>query len=205
MADTKAAVNRSAGSGLRGQAAGQTAICTVGAEGNSLRYRGYDIVELAERSTFHEVAHLVLKGNLPDRTELIAWKSRLKNLRGLPLPLKEVLERIPAQAHPMDVMRTGCSFLGNIEPEVDFTRQMAVAERLLALFPAIVVYWYRYSHDGVRIETETDDDGIGAHFLHLLHGAAPDDVSARVMDVSLIPRRARIQRSTFTARVAAST
>jgi 2-methylcitrate synthase len=206
MTDDKAAVKTGAGSGLRGQAAGQTAICTVGAEGNSLRYRGYDVVELAEHSTFHEVAHLVLKGHLPNRAELNAWKARLKGLRGLPQPLREVLERIPAQAHPMDVMRTGCSFLGNIEPEADFANQMAVAERMLALFPAIVVYWYRYSHDGVRIETETDDDGIGAHFLHLLHGAAPDDLSARVMDVSLILyAEHEFNASTFTARVAAST
>jgi 2-methylcitrate synthase len=206
MADDKAAVKTSAGSGLRGQAAGQTAICTVGAEGNSLRYRGYDVVELAEHSTFHEVAHLVLKGHLPNRTELNAWKSRLKGLRGLPQVLREVLERIPANAHPMDVMRTGCSFLGNIEPEGDFSNQMAVAERLLALFPAIVVYWYRYSHDGVRIETGTDDDSIGAHFLHMLHGAAPDDLSARVMDVSLILyAEHEFNASTFTARVAAST
>jgi 2-methylcitrate synthase len=206
MTDDKAAVKKSAGSGLRGQAAGQTAICTVGAEGNSLRYRGYDIVELAERSTFHEVAHLVLKGHLPNRPELNAWKARLKGLRGLPQALKDVLERIPANAHPMDVMRTGCSFLGNIEPEGDFSNQMAVAERLLALFPAIVVYWYRYSHDGVRIETETDDDSIGAHFLHMLHGAAPVEIEARVMDVSLILyAEHEFNASTFTARVAAST
>jgi 2-methylcitrate synthase len=206
MADDSTEVKKSAPSGLRGQAAGQTAICTVGAEGNSLRYRGYDVVELAEQSTFHEVAHLILKGHLPDRAELAAWKARLKGLRGLPQALKEVLERIPANAHPMDVMRTGCSFLGNIEPEGEFANQMAVAERLLALFPAIVVYWYRYSHDGLRIETETDDDGIGAHFLHLLHGAAPDDISARVMDVSLILyAEHEFNASTFTARVAAST
>ena len=206
MADDSTEVKKSAPSGLRGQAAGQTAICTVGAEGNSLRYRGYDVVELAEQSTFHEVAHLILKGHLPDRAELAAWKARLKGLRGLPQALKEVLERIPANAHPMDVMRTGCSFLGNIEPEGEFANQMAVAERLLALFPAIVVYWYRYSHDGLRIETETDDDGIGAHFLHLLHGAPPDDISARVMDVSLILyAEHEFNASTFTARVAAST
>jgi 2-methylcitrate synthase len=206
MADDKAAVKKNAVTGLRGQAAGQTAICTVGAEGNSLRYRGYDVVELAEHSTFHEVAYLVLKGQLPNRAELDAWKARHKGLRGLPPALREVLERIPANAHPMDVMRTGCSFLGNIEPEGDFSRQMAVAERLLALFPAIVVYWYRYSHDGVRIATETDDDSVGAHFLHLLHGAAPTAIEARVMDVSLILyAEHEFNASTFTARVAAST
>jgi len=202
----EAAVKKSAGAGLRGQAAGQTAICTVGAEGNSLRYRGYDVVDLAEQSTFYEVAHLILKGHLPNQAELDAWKLRLKSLRGLPQPLKEVLERIPADAHPMDVMRTGCSFLGNIEPEGDFSRQMSVAERMLALFPAIVLYWYRFSHDGVRIETETDDDSIGAHFLHMLHGEAPDELPARVMDVSLILyAEHEFNASTFTARVAAST
>jgi 2-methylcitrate synthase len=206
MAEQQAAVKKNPGAGLRGQAAGQTAICTVGAEGNSLRYRGYDVVELAEHSTFYEVAHLILKGHLPTQAELDGWKARLKSLRGLPQPLKEVLERIPAKAHPMDVMRTGCSFLGNIEPEGGFANQMAVAERLLALFPAMVVYWYRYSHDGVRIETETDDDSIGAHFLHMLHGAAPDELSARVMDVSLILyAEHEFNASTFTARVAAST
>ena len=185
MAD-ETAVKKNTGAGLRGQAAGQTAICTVGAEGNSLRYRGYDVVELAEQSTFYEVAHLILKGELPTQAELEAFKQRLKSLRGLPQPLREVLERIPADAHPMDVMRTGCSFLGNVEPEGDFSNQMAVAERLLALFPAIVVYWYRYSHDGVRIETETDDDSIGAHFLHILHGETPEQLTAREMDVSWI-------------------
>jgi 2-methylcitrate synthase len=206
MADEQAAVKKNPGSGLRGQAAGQTAICTVGAEGNSLRYRGYDVVDLAEHSTFYEVAHLILKGELPTQAELNAWKARLKSLRGLPKPLKEVLERIPANAHPMDVMRTGCSFLGNVEPEGDFANQMAVAERLLALFPAIVVYWYRYSHDGVRVETETADDTIAAHFLHMLHGAAPAEIFARVMDVSLILyAEHEFNASTFTARVAAST
>jgi len=200
------AVKKNTGAGLRGQAAGQTAICTVGAEGNSLRYRGYDVVDLAEHSTFYEVAYLILKGELPTQAELDAWKARLKTLRGLPRPLKDVLERIPASAHPMDVMRTGCSFLGNVEPEGDFANQMAVAERLLALFPAIVVYWYRYSHDGVRVETETDDDTIGAHFLHMLHGAEPEAIFARVMDVSLILyAEHEFNASTFTARVAAST
>ena len=194
------------GAGLRGQSAGETAVCTVGAAGNNLRYRGFTVTELAEQSTFYEVAHLILKGHLPTRTELDAWKNKLKGLRSLPQTLKEVLERIPADAHPMDVMRTGCSFLGNIEQEGDFSNEQDVADRLLALFPAIVVYWYRYSHDGVRIETETDDDGIGAHFLHMLHDEAPDELAARVMDVSLILyAEHEFNASTFTARVAAST
>jgi 2-methylcitrate synthase len=206
MAEQKSTTKKNSGAGLRGQSAGQTAVCTVGAEGNSLRYRGFDVTELAEYSTFYEVAHLVLKGHLPTQGELEAWKLKLRGLRGLPPALKEVLERIPAETHPMDVMRTGCSFIGNIEPEGDFSRQQDVADRLLAVFPSILIYWYRFSHDGVRIETATDDDGIGAHFLHLLHGQAPDELSARVMDVSLILyAEHEFNASTFTARVAAST
>ena len=200
------AAKKNSGAGLRGQSAGETAVCTVGAEGNSLRYRGYDVVELAEHSTFYEVAYMILKGSLPTKAELEPWKAKLKSLRGLPQPLKEVLERIPAGAHPMDVMRTGCSFLGNIEPEGDFSNQQDVADRMLALFPSIVVYWYRYSRDGVRIDTETDDDGIGAHFLHMLHDEPPDELAARVMDVSLILyAEHEFNASTFTARVCAST
>lgn len=206
MAEEQTGVKKNSGSGLRGQSAGQTAVCTVGAEGNSLRYRGFDVTELAEYSTFYEVAHLILKGHLPTQDELDAWKLKLKGLRGMPKQLKEVLERIPADAHPMDVMRTGCSFLGNIEPEGDFSREQDVADRMLAVFPSILLYWYRYSHDGEKIETETDDDGIGAHFLHMLHGETPDELSARVMDVSLILyAEHEFNASTFTARVAAST
>lgn len=206
MAEQQTPSKKNGGSGLRGQSAGQTAISTVGAAGNNLRYRGYNVQDLAAESTFYEVAHMILKGYLPNQAELDAWKSRLKGLRGLPQALKEVLERIPADAHPMDVMRTGCSFLGNIEPERDFSQEMDVSERLLAVFPSILLYWYRYSHDGVRIETETDDDSIGGHFLHLLHGKAPDELPARVMDVSLILyAEHEFNASTFTARVAAST
>lgn len=198
--------SKDSGAGLRGQTAGRTAVCTVGAEGNSLRYRGYDVVDLAAQSTFYETAHLILKGHLPQADELVAWKTRLNGLRGLPQALLDVLERIPADAHPMDVMRTACSFLGNIEPEGDFSNQDAVADRLLAAFPSIIVYWYRYSHDGVRIETLTDDDTIGGHFLHMLHGAAPDELSVRVMDVSLILyAEHEFNASTFTARICAST
>lgn len=199
-------VEKNTGAGLRGQSAGETAICTVGAEGNSLRYRGYDVVDLAENATFNEVAYMVLKGELPDQSQLDAYQAKLKGMRGLPQSLREVLERIPASAHPMDVMRTACSFLGNIEPEGDFSNQGDVADRLLALFPAMVTYWYRYSHDGVRIETETDDDSIGGNFLHMLHGKAPNDLHAKVMDVSLILyAEHEFNASTFTARVAAST
>jgi len=198
--------NNKATAGLRGQSAGQTAICTVGASGSSLRYRGYAVDDLAENASFNEVAYLILKGELPDREQLDAYAARLKGMRGLPEALCEVLERIPATAHPMDVLRTGCSFLGNIEPERDFSRQQDIADRLLAAFPSMITYWYRYSHDGVRIETESDEDGIGAHFLRLLHGESPSELHARVMDVSLILyAEHEFNASTFTARVCAST
>ncbi|MEE4329753.1 MAG: 2-methylcitrate synthase [Wenzhouxiangella sp.] len=195
-----------AGAGLRGQSAGMTAICTVGATGNSLRYRGYDVEDLAENATFNEVAYLILKGELPNQAELDAYQARLMGMRDLPQALKEVLERIPASAHPMDVMRTGCSFLGNIEPETDFEQQHDVTDRLLATFPAMITYWYRFSHDGVRIETRTEQTGIGGHFLELLHGKPPSELQARVMDVSLILyAEHEFNASTFTARVCAST
>lgn len=197
---------KNSGKGLRGQSAGETSISTVGAAGNNLRYRGYNVQDLAADSTFYEVAHLILKGHLPAQAELDAWKVKLIGLRGLPQPLKEVLERIPADAHPMDVLRTGCSFLGNIEQEGDFSNEQEVADRMLAIFPSVLLYWYRFSHDGVRIDTETDDDSIGGHFLHMLHGEEPDELSARVMDVSLILyAEHEFNASTFTARVAAST
>jgi len=197
--------NRKA-AGLRGQSAGQTEICTVGAAGNSLRYRGYAVDDLAENASFNEVAHLVLKGHLPNAKELETYTARLKSLRGLPDALKQVLERIPASAHPMDVLRTGCSFLGNLETETDFDQQQDVADRLLATFPSMVGYWYRFSHDGVRIDVETDDEGVGGHFLHLLRGEKPNDLHARVMDVSLILyAEHEFNASTFTARVCAST
>ena len=205
MAEKK--IKSNSGAGLRGQSAGETEISTVGAAGNNLRYRGYNVQDLAAKSTFYEVAYLILRGRLPTQTELDRWVSkRLMNKRGIPQPLKDVLERIPADAHPMDVLRTGVSFMGNIEEEGDFSNELRVAERLLAVIPSILVYWYRYSHDNVRIETETDDASIGAHFLHMLHGEVPDDLSARVMDVSLILyAEHEFNASTFTARVAAST
>ena len=204
MGDTS--VKKNTGAGLRGQSAGETKICTVGAEGNSLRYRGYDVVELAEQSTFYEVAYLLLRGELPTQGELEKFKIKIKGLRTLPDKLIEVLERIPADAHPMDVLRTGTSVLGNLEQEGDFSNQMGVTDRLLATLPGMVVYWYRYSHEGVRIDTDTDEDGIGAHFLHLLRGESPSELEARVMDVSLILyAEHEFNASTFAARVCAST
>ena len=194
------------GAGLRGQSAGETALSTVGVSGSGLTYRGYDVKDLGENATFEEVAYLILYGELPTQAQLDAYKTKLKGLRGLPQALKEVLERIPADTHPMDVMRTGCSMLGNLEAEHSFSEQSEITDRLLAAFPSIICYWYRFSHDGVRIDTETDDDQIGAHFLHLLHGKAPSALHAKVMDVSLILyAEHEFNASTFTARVCAST
>lgn len=194
------------GAGLRGQVAGKTALSTVGVSGSGLTYRGYDVQDLAENCQFEEVAYLILKGKLPNQAELDAYKAKLKTLRGLPQGLKEVLERIPADAHPMDVMRTGCSMLGNLETENSFDEQQDATDRLLAAFPSIITYWYRYSHDGVRIDTETDDDSIGAHFLHLLRGEKPNALHEQVMNVSLILyAEHEFNASTFTARVCAST
>ena len=194
------------GAGLRGQSAGETALSTVGVSGSGLTSRGYDVKDLGENATFEEVAYLILYGELPTQAQLDAYKTKLKGLRGLPQALKEVLERIPADTHPMDVMRTGCSMLGNLEAEHSFSEQSEITDRLLAAFPSIICYWYRFSHDGVRIDTETDDDQIGAHFLHLLHGKAPSALHAKVMDVSLILyAEHEFNASTFTARVCAST
>lgn len=194
------------GAGLRGQIAGKTALSTVGKTGSGLTYRGYDIKDLAEHCQFEEVAYLILKGHLPNGAELATYKSKLKGLRGLPKALKEVLERIPATAHPMDVLRTGCSFLGNIEPEADFSQQQDATDRMLAVFPSIICYWYRFSHDNLRIDTETDDDSVGAHFLHMLRGGKPNALHERVMNVSLILyAEHEFNASTFTARVCAST
>ena len=194
------------GAGLRGQSAGQTALCTVGKTGTGLTYRGYDISDLAAGATFEEVAHLIFHGQLPNAAELDAYRAKLKGLRGLPDALKQVLERIPASAHPMDVMRTGCSMLGNLEPEDGFENQQQVADRLLGALPSIVNYWYRYSHEGVRAEVETSAASIAGHFLATLTGQAPSELFERVLDVSLILyAEHEFNASTFTARVCAST
>ena len=194
------------GAGLRGQVAGKTALSTVGVSGSGLTYRGYDVKDLANNCQFEEVAYLILKGKLPNQTELDEYKAKLKGMRSLPQALLDVLERIPADAHPMDVMRTGCSMLGNLEMENDFSEQDAITDRMLACFPSIICYWYRFSHDGVRIDVNTDDDSIGAHFLHMLHGKKPNDLHEQVMHVSLILyAEHEFNASTFTARVCAST
>lgn len=194
------------GAGLRGQVAGETALCTVGKSGAGLTYRGYDIADLAEKAQFEEIAYLLLRGKLPNRKELDDYTKKLQSLRGLPDALKTVLEQIPKDAHPMDVMRTGCSMLGNLETEQDFSEQDDKIDRMLAVFPSIITYWYRFAHEGVRIETESDVDSIGGHFLELLHGKKPSELHERVMNVSLILyAEHEFNASTFTARVCAST
>lgn len=194
------------GAGLRGQVAGKTALSTVGKTGSGLTYRGYDVKDLAEQCVFEEVAYLILKGQLPTQTELTAYQEKLKNLRALPTALKEVLERIPADAHPMDVLRTGCSMLGNLEGETSFEQQQDVVDRMLAIFPSIICYWYQYSHNQTKIEVETDDTSIGAHFLHMLSGETPSELFEQVMHASLILyAEHEFNASTFTARVCAST
>ena len=194
------------GAGLRGQSAGQTKLCTVGKSGSGLTYCGYDVSDLADNATFEEVAYLLFNGELPNQSQLYDFKAELLTQRDLPQALKEVLKLIPADAHPMDVMRTGCSFLGNLEPEVDFSEQNKASNRLLAVFPAIMCFWYKYSHHGLEIDCVTDEDSIGGHFLKLLTGNNPSDLHRKVMDVSLILyAEHEFNASTFTARVCAST
>jgi 2-methylcitrate synthase len=192
--------------GLRGISAGRTAICTVGKEGIGLTYRGYHIEDLAENATFEEVAYLLLKGALPNRQELGDFTNRLKGLRSLPPALKEVLERIPKETQPMDVLRTGTSMLGVLEPERGFTQQDAIAERLLASLSSMICYWYQFTHHGKRIEPETDEQTLAGHLLTLLHGEKPSAGHQRCMDISLILyAEHEFNASTFTARVCAST
>ncbi len=194
---------------LSGVVAGNTAVCTVGRTGNDLNYRGYDIKDLAEQGTFEEIAHLLVHEHLPTRAELVAYKTKLKRLRGLPPSVQDALELLPANTHPMDVMRTGCSVLGTVFPEKD-TRPVNeardIADRMMASFGSMLLYWYHFSHNGRRIDVETDDDSIAAHFLHLLHGKAPSDLHVRALDQSLILyAEHEFNASTFAARVIAGT
>lgn len=192
--------------GLAGITAGKTAIATVGKEGAGLTYYGYDIYDLADHARFEEVAYLLHYGKLPNSDELAAFVTRLKGMRGLPKALRQTLEQIPGSTHPMDVLRTGCSVLGNLEPETSFDQQRDVADRLLACFPSILLYWYRFHADGKRIDTETGDDSVAGHFLHLLHDRPPSEFHQRVLDVSLILyAEHEFNASTFTARVIAAT
>ncbi|HZF29852.1 MAG TPA: 2-methylcitrate synthase [Gammaproteobacteria bacterium] len=191
--------------GLRGVSAGETAISSVG-EGHGLRYRGYDIVELAAQSSFEEVAWLLLRGALPSERELDEFGARLRAQRELPAALREVLERIPKSAHPMDVLRTGCSMLGALEPEGDFARQLAIAERLIATLPGMLLYWHHYVQSGKRIGTASDARSTAGHFLWLLHQLPPSALHERALDASLVLyAEHEFNASTFTARVCAAT
>jgi len=194
---------------LSGVPAGNTALCTVGRQGNDLHYRGYDILDFAEKAQFEEIAYLLVHGKLPTLPELTAYKQKLRSLRGLPAAVQDILECIPANTHPMDVLRTGCSVLGSVLPE-SLEHKVAeardVADRLIASFGSMLLYWYHYSHSGRRIDVETDDDSVGGHFLHLLHGKRPSELWVRAMHTSLILyAEHEFNASTFTARVIAGT
>ena len=194
---------------LSGVAAGNTALCSVGLTGNDLAYCGYDILEFAESAEFEEIAHLLIHGRLPSKAELVNYKRKLRSMRGLPLVVKEVLEAIPAAAHPMDVLRTGCSTLGTVLPEKDEqapSDAKDISDRLLASFGSMLLYWYHYSHNGKAIDVETDDDSIGAHFLHMLHGEKPSKQWEKAMHTSLILyAEHEFNASTFASRVIAGT
>ncbi len=191
---------------MSGVIAGTTDIATVGKEGRGLTYRGYSIEDLAEHSTFEEVAYLLLKGQLPLQDELRDYRSELKSKRGIPERLKTVLEQLPAATHPMDVLRTGCSALGCLEPENGENDSMQVVNRLMASFPSILLYWHHFSTKGVRIEVETDDESIASHFLQLLLGQEPSSAISRAMDVSLILyAEHEYNASTFACRITSAT
>lgn len=194
---------------LSGVAAGNTALCSVGKSGNDLHYRGYDILDLAEKATFEETAYLLIHGQLPTKAQLKAYKSKLKSLRGLPQVVKDVLKSIPAAAHHMDVLRTYTSVLGSIMPEKEnhnVAGARDIADKLLASFGSALLYWYHYSHNGKEIDVETEDDTIGGHFLHLLHGKKPSDSWAQAMQISLnLYAEHEFNASTFTSRVIAGT
>jgi len=194
---------------LSGTIAGNTAVCTVGRTGNDLHYRGYDILDFADQAEFEEIAHLLIHERLPTRAELNGYKRKLRALRGLPAALKTALEQLPPSAHPMDVLRTGASILGTLEPEKEampVAGARAIGDRLLACLGSMLLYWHHFAHSGRRIEVETDDDSIGGHFLHLLHGKAPSAEWVRAMHTSLILyAEHEFNASTFTARVVAGT
>src|SRR5215472_6836034 len=209
MSETATAPKPKKSVALSGVIAGNTALCTVGKTGNDLHYRGYDILDFADEAEFEEVAYLLVHEKLPNRAELAAYKKKLKGLRSLPAQVKAALEQVPATAHPMDVMRCGVSVLGTVEPEKDDHSTAGardIADRLMASLGSMLLYWHHYSRRKKRIETETDDDSIGGHFLHLLHGKAPSEEWVRAMHVSLILyAEHEFNASTFTARVIAGT
>jgi 2-methylcitrate synthase len=192
--------------GLAGIVAGKTSISTVGKEGVGLTYRGYSIHDLAQHATFEEVAFLLIDDHLPAQQELDAFRKRLMSQRQIPAPLRKTLEELPKTSHPMDVLRTACSMLGCLEPEQSFDQQRKIAERLLAVFPSALLYWYHYSHNQKRIEVDSAENSIAGHFLHLLHGKQPSDEHRRALDVGLtLYAEHEFNASTFAARVAAST
>ncbi len=209
MADAPAAPKPKKSVALSGVAAGNTALCTVGRTGNDLHYRGYDILEFADKAEFEEIAYLLVHGKLPNAAELSAYKAKLRSLRGIPAAVRRILEAVPADTHPMDVMRTACSALGAVLPESQdhkLSEARNIADRLMASFGSMLLYWYHYSHSGRRIEVETDDDSIGGHFLHLLHGRPPSAHGVRAMHTSLILyAEHEFNASTFTCRVIAGT
>ncbi len=209
MSENKAGFKPKKSVALSGVAAGNTALCTVGRSGNDLHYRGYDILDLAANCQFEEVAHLLIHGKLPTAAELSAYKTKLQALRGLPAAVKVALEATPANAHPMDVMRTGVSVLGTVLPEKDDHNHpdaRDIADRLLASLGSMLLYWYHFSHNGRRIEVETDDDSIGGHFLNLLHGKAPCESWVNAMHTSLVLyAEHEFNASTFTTRVVTGT
>ncbi len=194
---------------LSGVTAGNTALCTVGLTGNDLHYRGYDILDVADACEFEEIAYLLVHEKLPNLTELAAYKTKLKSMRGIPFAVRDVLESLPASAHPMDVLRTGCSALGCTLPEKDnhnIQGARDIADRMMASFGSMLLYWYHFAVNGKRIDVETDDDSIGGHFLHLLHGVAPSDEWVRAMHTSLVLyAEHEFNASTFAARVIAGT
>ena len=199
-------MNQGAKAGLEGIVAGQTHLSTVGQDGIGLTYLGYSIEDLTARASFEEVAYLLLSGRLPTAADLASFQQRLIRQRSVPAPLKAVLEQLPASSHPMDVLRTGCSVLGSLEPESSFADQLRVAERLLACMPSILVYWSKFHSSGQRIDVETDAPSTAAHFLQLLHGRAPEEIHRRALDVALILyAEHEFNASTFTARLVAST
>jgi len=194
---------------LSGVTAGNTALCTVGLTGNDLHYRGYDILDVADACEFEEIAYLLVHEKLPNKTELAAYKTKLKSMRGIPFAVQDVLESLPASAHPMDVLRTGCSALGCTLPEKDnhnIQGARDIADRMMASFGSMLLYWYHFAVNGKRIDVETDDDSIGGHFLHLLHGVAPSGEWVRAMHTSLVLyAEHEFNASTFAARVIAGT
>jgi len=193
------------GAGLRGQSAGETSICTVGMSGDGLHYRGYSVEELAEQTSFEEVAYLLIYGELPTQSQYEQFCLRLKPMRELPAELCQLLEMIPAHTHPMDVMRTGLSYLGNLKPEQSFEQQYTCSEQILAALPAIICYWYRFVSDGVRVDIQSDSNSLAGHFLQMLKGEV-DPLHEKIMNVSLILyAEHEFNASTFTARVCAST